>query len=324
VTKKRGGGNALLIASLLATAAVAAWLLWPPPPGKPARQIELPPPAVAEHPPTVTEPELPPAAPPASKSPAQPMATQESPPPPVATPQAPAGAIALLIDDIGADLAAVDRLLRLPIRVSLAVMPDTPHAREAAERGWRSGHTILLHMPMEPESREYAARMDVWFLREGMSAAEMRTLLARSLAAVPHAIGINNHMGSRLTAEAEPMQQVMEFCRERDLFFIDSRTSGGSVAALSARDAGLRWGMREIFLDHSQEPAAIAAAWQEAEACAASGQSCIVIGHPHPATLAFLEQLGDSVRARTIFVQDALYTATPAVGAQLSSRSPVP
>jgi len=101
--------------------------------------------------------------------------------------------------------------------------------------------------------------------------------------------GINNHMGSRLTSMIEPMTWVMQVCREKSLFFVDSKTASTSLAATVAKQYGLIWGSRAIFLDDSVEPIAMKKAWHQVETCVKRARRCIVIAHPHRQTLAFLE-----------------------------------
>lgn len=198
--------------------------------------------------------------------------------------------IALVIDDVGYDLPALQRVLNLGIPVAIAIIPDAPHAKEAAEMAHQAGHIVMLHMPMEPANPHYRERMDDSFLRGDMSEEVMRKMLLQGLEKVPYAQGLNNHMGSFLTSMPEPMAWVMQFCRDYQLFFVDSKTSSKSVASDVAVSYGLAWGVRRIFLDHSVKAADIQQAWLSAERCAKRQGGCIVIGHPHPETLNFLEK----------------------------------
>ena len=198
--------------------------------------------------------------------------------------------IALVIDDVGYDLPALRRVLALRIPVAISIIPDTPHAKEAAEMAHKAGQVVMLHMPMEPENPHYRERMDDSFLRGDMSEDTMKKMLLHSLGKVPYVRGMNNHMGSFLTSMPEPMAWVMQFCRDHQLFFVDSKTSSKSVASDIAASFGLTWGSRRIFLDNSVKEDDIKQAWLSAERCAKRQGGCIVIGHPHPETLNFLEQ----------------------------------
>ena len=198
--------------------------------------------------------------------------------------------LALILDDVGYDLPALRRALALPYTMAISVLPDAPHAREAAEMAHAAGRVVMLHMPMEPDSVHYQKLMDGSFLRVGMPDSEIRSLLLSALDEVPYVQGVNNHMGSLLTSMADPMGVVMQVCRERHLFFIDSRTTAASVASTMAARAGIPWASRQIFLDNQTDEASLQQMWNEALACEQRHGACVVIAHPHRQTLDFLEQ----------------------------------
>jgi len=197
--------------------------------------------------------------------------------------------IALILDDVGYDLEALKRVLKLPYPVAISVIPNAPHAVRAAQMAHAAGHIVMLHLPMEPSNPKYSHQMDDAFLRVGMSRDDVRRIMLDDLARIPYVVGVNNHMGSRLTSMETPMRWVMDICRERGLFFVDSRTSKDSVAAKIARESGLTWGERRVFLDDSLQGKDLEASWQVARRWVSRNASVIVIAHPHEATLNFLE-----------------------------------
>ncbi len=197
--------------------------------------------------------------------------------------------IALILDDVGYNLRSLRRALNLPYPIAISVIPDAPYAVRAAEMAHAAGHVVMLHLPMEPANPKYSHRMDSAFLRVGMSQGDVRRIMLGDLAHIPYVAGVNNHMGSRLTTLKVPMRWVMNVCRERGLFFVDSRTSKDSVAAKLAREAGLTWGERRVFLDNSLRMKDMEASWQAARREASHHIPVIVIAHPHSATLDFLE-----------------------------------
>lgn len=231
-------------------------------------------------------------------------------PPPVelkvlATPQVTSG-VALIIDDMGYDVHALKRLLALSIPLAISILPNTPRAVEVANITHQAGHLVMLHVPMEPMGEHYRNRMDASFLKVGMDKASVRATLLGDLAKIPYIQGMNNHMGSRLTSMIEPMTWVMQICREKSLFFVDSKTSSKSLAATVAKQYGLAWGARTIFLDDSVKPAAMKKAWQSLERCVRRQQRCIVIAHPHKQTLAFLEKKLEILQRWPVYPLDSL------------------
>ena len=195
--------------------------------------------------------------------------------------------IALLLDDVGYDLAAVERILSLSVPVTISILPGSPFARQAAMLAKQSGHVVMLHLPMQPT--DASLRMNDDFLQDTMSEQTVRDIFLRHLDAIPYVEGVNNHMGSKLTQLNGPMNWVMQVCREKGLFFVDSRTSAKSVAAKEAKKAGVAWASRSIFLDHDMNLESMQKAWERARRCAKKKLACIVIAHPRAKTVTFLE-----------------------------------
>jgi len=198
--------------------------------------------------------------------------------------------LSLIIDDVGYNMQALRRLIALPYTVAVSVLPDSPHAKEAAQMAYQHGITVMLHMPMETTNPKYQKKMEDFYLHTAMSKSVFTQVFEDALAKVPHAIGVNNHMGSALTADMKSMQWLMELCQKHGLFFIDSRTSAQSVAANVAQDAHIPWNARDIFLDNSVQEKDLQHAWDSAMGCIKRNDSCIMLAHPHPESIAFLEQ----------------------------------
>ncbi|MDG2393686.1 MAG: divergent polysaccharide deacetylase family protein, partial [Thalassotalea sp.] len=154
--------------------------------------------------------------------------------------------IAIVIDDIG--YRATDKLaLSLPKQVTFSVLPHTPFGRSLAEQGNKQNREILLHVPMESINN---LTLGPGAVTANMSEQSVQSSLAASIADIPHVIGINNHMGSKLTQMSEPMGWTMQFLKENDLFFLDSKTSQYSQAEYLAQQAGIPSLHRNIFLDN--------------------------------------------------------------------------
>jgi hypothetical protein len=197
------------------------------------------------------------------------------------------GRLALVLDDAGYSLPAVEELATLPREVAVAVLPDAPHATEVARELARQRREVLLHLPMEavpgPGPGPGADAITV-----GLDAGEIAARVERALAAVPGARGVNNHMGSRATADRPTMAAVMAALRGRQLYFLDSMTTADSVAEAAARAAGIPALRRAVFLDVVDEPDAVREALREAISRAAAEGGAVAIGHVHPVTVSVL------------------------------------
>ncbi len=202
---------------------------------------------------------------------------------------APLGArpvIAICIDDLGEDLAGTDRAMALPKDVALSFLPfaeTTPFLAEAANR---KGHLVLAHVPMQPLGGKDPGPMG---LKTGMPTDEIARRLGWNLSRVPGLVGINNHEGSRFTADAAALAPVMASLKARHLFFLDSRTGPQSAVAAAARAVGVMTASRDIFLDDDPSPVAVSAALDMLAREAKRGGVAIAIGHPHDVTLKLLK-----------------------------------
>lgn len=201
--------------------------------------------------------------------------------------------LSLIIDDLGQNPERDSRTLALPGPVTLAIMPDTPHATEFARQAHHARKTVMLHMPMDPATGPYAWHPE-------LPLPELESRLNAALLKVPYAAGINNHMGSRMTAEPVAMTWLMEELQRRHMFFVDSRTSAKTVAAAQAQRIGLASVSRDVFLDDERTAEAITRQLQTAIRLARKQGSAVVIGHPYPVTLDVLERELPKLKAQGI------------------------
>ena len=124
-----------------------------------------------------------------------------------------------------------------------------------------------------------------------MSRQQFEQTVMDSVRAIPHAMGLNNHMGSLLTRNHTAMDWLMQYIAKRNkLFFVDSRTTQNSQATLHANLNGVRNTGRDIFLDHVVDAKAIRTQYKRLIWQAQRHGSALAIGHPHPETLEVLEQ----------------------------------
>jgi polysaccharide deacetylase 2 family uncharacterized protein YibQ len=195
--------------------------------------------------------------------------------------------VALVIDDLGRSVEDLPPLESLGVPVTYSVLPFQEQTPEVVSALRRRGEEILLHLPMEPRNGEDPGP---GALLQGMSDGELRERTLAALRAVPGAVGVNNHMGSRFSAEAGPMTTVLGVLAARGLFFLDSRTSAASVGYKVARQLGVPAAERQVFLDGEPTPQAIDTQFQRLLGLARARGYAIAIGHPHPETLAALER----------------------------------
>ncbi len=173
--------------------------------------------------------------------------------------------------------------------MTFSILPGETHAGKVADLAYQSGREVMLHVPMEPQG--YPAVNpgdDALFV--SYSEREIRDRFNAHLAAVPHATGTNNHMGSRFTEDAKALVPVMQSLREKGLFFIDSRTTGHSQVTDVANEYGVPTLSRDVFLDNVADVDAIVVQLGKLEARARRQGMAIGICHPYPETIEALRR----------------------------------
>jgi polysaccharide deacetylase 2 family uncharacterized protein YibQ len=201
--------------------------------------------------------------------------------------QADAPRVAIIIDDLGYDLEAGYMAIDLPGPIACAILPETPRARQLAERANLRGKEVLLHLPLQSQSNNLPSepgRIDIDMSRDVFARA-----FASSFRSVPHAIGVNSHRGSLLTRHPGHMRWLMQEIKSQGtLFFVDSYTTERSIALQTARESGVPAVRRDVFLDPDRQPATVEREFARLKALARQRGMAVGIGHPYPATLELL------------------------------------
>lgn len=191
--------------------------------------------------------------------------------------------IVVVIDDVGLDRRRARETIKLPGPLTLSFMAYAEDLNDQAASARKAGHELMLHVPMEPGSTSINPGPNV--LLSGMPKEELLKNVEWNLGQMDGYVGINNHMGSRFTADTESMKVVVATLKERGYLFLDSVTSGRSVAHETARDGGIPYAVRNVFLDHEDELAAIRRQLRHTEAIARKTGLAIAIGHPRDKTI---------------------------------------
>ena len=193
--------------------------------------------------------------------------------------------IAIIIDDIGYRFDEGRELIELPYPLTFAFIPFSPYGARLAELAKQLNKPVMLHAPMATlnESKWEAS------LNPTMARTELIASLDAMLADIPHVTGVNNHGGSLLTQSRESMQWLSEALAERELFFVDSRTTAQSVAKEEAQRVNIPFNERDVFLDNERDLPAIDSQLDKLVAIALKHGEAVAIGHPYPETLQALK-----------------------------------
>ncbi|EGB13715.1 protein of unknown function DUF610 YibQ [Pseudodesulfovibrio mercurii] len=211
----------------------------------------------------------------------------------IARPEAKGPKLVVVIDDVGEDYRVLKGLAGLDLPLTFAVWPHASHTRECVEWIAKTHHDLLIHFPMEPMGYpQVKPGDDALFV--SMTPDQVRQRVADNLARIPEAIGVNNHMGSRFTADKAGMAVALTEFKRHGLFFLDSLTSGKSVGRATAKTVGIPFYERDTFLDNVKDVNAILLQLRKTERVAQRQGRAIAIGHPYRQTLDALRAWQDS------------------------------
>ncbi len=203
--------------------------------------------------------------------------------------------VAIIIDDLGYDKKLAGKLSDLNPRLTFSILPHSPYQDSIAKLSKKKGLELMLHLPMEPV--EYPAiNPGPGTLLTSMTPDQLIHQLKKNLKAVPSIKGVNNHMGSKMTAESSQMYQIFSILKKRDLFFIDSRTTAQTLCKPSARLFQIPFAQRDVFLDHQQDAQFIRKQIRGLIRIARHKGYAVGIGHPHDITYEVLREMLPELR----------------------------
>ena len=196
--------------------------------------------------------------------------------------------IAIVIDDVGVNVPASRLAVDLPGPLTVSLMTYAMNLPQLADAARRAGHEVMLHVPMEPEAGDVDPGPNV--LEAGIGREELRRRIRWALTRVDGIVGVNNHMGSKFTADRGAMDTLMAELAGLGLLFLDSLTTGHSAGRVASKAAGVPYLARDVFLDNEPEAVAIRKQLRELEAVARRDGSAIAIAHPKPGTIQALRE----------------------------------
>ncbi|MCM3585305.1 divergent polysaccharide deacetylase family protein [Mesobacillus maritimus] len=157
--------------------------------------------------------------------------------------------LAIVIDDFGNGMKGTEEMLDLPAPLTVAVMPFLSTTHEDARNAHSKGHEVIVHLPMEPKKGKIS-----WLgpgaITTDLSDEEIREKVEKAIADVPHAVGMNHHMGSKVTEDERVMRIILEVCKEKGFYYLDSKTTGKSVIPRLASELGVPYLENDLFFDH--------------------------------------------------------------------------
>ena len=208
--------------------------------------------------------------------------------------------VAIIIDDLGYNEEIAMAFLDLPIDLTYSFLPFAPYTKKLERLAHRAGKTVFLHLPLEPKDSAFNPGPGALYLQDSLETQKEK--LIKCLHEVPHAIGINNHMGSAFTEDIKAMTNIMEEIKKRSLMFIDSLTTEGRVGVRAARQAAVKSFARNVFLDNELDEGKICGQLEELVFYAEKNGRAVGIGHPFKQTLTALARCSDLYSRRIKYI----------------------
>ena len=209
------------------------------------------------------------------------------------------GRAAIIIDDFGYSFNALAReFVTMNVPLTLSIIPGLKASSKIADIALLHNKEVLVHMPMEPLYEKYNDDGFTLIVGQDPGAASMR--IRQAFVQLPMAAGLNNHQGSRATADLPLMQTVMSTLGDMDKFFIDSRTNSESVAFKVAQQMNLKCNYSSFFIDAKDENEFIIGQFNQLAAKAKADGDAIAIGHPRRRTLKALQEMIPKLEAMGI------------------------
>lgn len=186
--------------------------------------------------------------------------------------------LAIIIDDFGNDMKGTEEILSLPVKLTVAVMPFLRTSEKDARMAHEKGHDVIIHLPMEPKQGK-PEWLGPGAILSNMSDAEVREKVEAAIKNVPYAVGINNHMGSKITGNKRIMSVILDVCKEHGLFFVDSKTNYHSIVGEICDEKGLPRLQNDIFLDDVHSVSHVTGQLRKVQERLQQQSLCVTIGH---------------------------------------------
>ena len=194
------------------------------------------------------------------------------------------GVIGIVIDDFGYRNDEIsDGFLELDARLTYAIIPGHRYSTSFGEKAVESGYEVIVHMPMENTGKTYGE--EEFVLMTAMDNETIQRRLNSAIEEIPTAIGMNNHQGSKASADQNIMSNVAKVMKERGFFFLDSRTTIETIGETTMEVFGVPTARRNIFLDNEDDEEKIEKQLMKLVKRSEEVGSAIGIGHVKPKTL---------------------------------------
>lgn len=193
--------------------------------------------------------------------------------------------LAIIIDDVSF-AHDVRNVKALGLNLNLSFMPPSKRHPDSAKLAAQEPF-YMVHLPMEAVS--YAAE-EPKTLHVGDSAETIEHRVREIKRLFPRVRYLNNHTGSKFTADRSSMEKLVAALDREGITFVDSRTTAKTAVPGLMKALHRPYISRDVFLDHAPDVATIKKQIRRAVSIAKKYGTAIAIGHPHKKTLQALAE----------------------------------
>ena len=215
--------------------------------------------------------------------------------------------MAIVLDDWGKNYPLLKNAIDIHRPLTIAILPNLSKSRQIAEEAYQNGLGVMLHLPMEPKNKNEP--LEPHTIMTSMTEKEILKYLDEAVSGVPHLEGANNHMGSAATSDARVMKIILSRLKAQNLFFIDSHVISSTQGPKVAREVGIRFNERDVFIDNENKLDAIKKQLDRAKRIALTHGEVVVIGHDRKLTLQAIQEMipvFDQAGVKLVYARDVV------------------
>jgi len=193
--------------------------------------------------------------------------------------------LAIIIDDMTTQ-RQINSTKDLGYVVNMSFLPPTKGHKNSAIIT-KNLEQYMIHLPLQASNFMYEEE-NTLHIEDSLETIENRIKYLRKI--YPTTNFINNHTGSKFTANLPAMEKLFEMLKKYNYTFLDSRTTAKSVTNEVAKKYGVKIFTRNIFLDNKKDKQYIQNQLKKAIKIAKKNGVAIAIGHPYGITFKTLKE----------------------------------
>jgi polysaccharide deacetylase 2 family uncharacterized protein YibQ/nitrate reductase NapE component len=211
--------------------------------------------------------------------------------------------LVIIMDDMSF-YSQVKELKQSGIKITPSFFPPSKRHPNTAKYAKEFKH-YMVHFPMQATNPNFKEEVNTLHTNSSLEFIENR--VANIKKEFPKAKFINNHTGSKFTADYNAMNNLYIALNKYNMIFIDSRTTSKTKAGLISKKYHKLLLSRDVFLDNKSDIKYIQNQLKQAIKIAKKRGYAIAICHPHPKTFEALIKSKKMLKNVEVIYIDELY-----------------